>query len=121
MTINVNPTGVFSDGYEYQSDGTNVTNSDAGIFIPLSELGGHLTAAEADKGDPSADYRKILWGVLEEFYNHSEALESDEKPENMTITRTGLTFIDEDTAQRTYSVTFRLAISDMDVEDEPPA
>jgi len=117
-TINLNPTGVFSDGYEYQADGTNVSNTDPGIYIPLAEIGGHLTAAEADKLDPAADYRKILWGLLEEFYNHADGLE--DKPDNMTISRTGLSFIDEDTAQRSYNVTFKLAISDMDVEGETP-
>ena len=116
--MNLNPTGVFSDGYQYHSDGTNVSNTDEGIFIPLSKIGGHLTAAEANEAAVTSDYRKILWGLLEEYYNHCDDLE--DKPENMTISRTGLTFVDEDTAQRSYNITFKLGIADLDVEAESP-
>lgn len=117
MSIDVNPTGIFSSEYEYSANGSLSTTAE-GIYIPLANLGGHLTNLEADQAQVTSDYRKILWGMLEEYYHYLDNADASQVPENMTISRTGLTFVDDDTAQRSYNITFRYHISDMDVEAE---
>ena len=114
MAIDVNPTGVFP-GYEYTADASAGLTGE-GIFIPLSEIN-NLDSSEADQtGD--GDYRKLIWGMLDATFNHIESLDSDDVPENMSISRGSLSFVDEDTAQRTYTVSFKYSVGSVDVEAE---
>ena len=117
MAINLQPTGVYGAGYEYQADGTNVSNSNPGIYIPLSAIpSSELTAAEADPA--SGDYRKVLWGLLEANFQHFDNLDSESTPEEITISRTGLSFVDESTVRRSYTVTFNFTVDGYEVADE---
>ena len=115
MSININPTGIYTD-YEYSSDG-EVSAGQAGIFIPLASLPG-FTAAEANEGGADSDYRKLIWTLLSVAEDQVNALDSDSKPEKMTLSKSGLTFVDEDTARRSYTASFNFAIENLDVEDE---
>ena len=114
-SINLNPTGVYN-GYEYSVDGTTSLASTAeGVYIPLDQIT-ELSAAEADDGLVTSDYRKLIWGLLDKAYTHQEGLE--DAPENMTITRSSLVFNGEDQVQRSYSVTFQYSVGSFDVKDE---
>jgi hypothetical protein len=114
MSINIAPTGIYSSKYQYSADGSFSSAGEGCIRIPISKIGGDLDATEA--GQSTGDYRKLLWGLLEENYNHQEDLETS--PSNMTISRSGLNFVDEDTASRSYTVSFRYSVSAIDVEPE---
>lgn len=113
--INVNPTGVFPN-YEFSSDGSFSASSE-GIFIPLSDIP-QFTTNEANEGHLSADYRKLMLGLLSATESHYAQLDTGEKPANMTISKSSLSFVDEDTAQRSFSLTFKFEVPDLDVEDE---
>jgi hypothetical protein len=117
MAIDVNPTGVFAS-YEYSSNGTTgLSSTDEGIYIPLSDIP-QLDSSEADQALGTADYRKIIWGMLDATVEHHEGLDSADVPANMAISRGSLSFLDEDTAQRSYTVTFRYSVPQIDVEGE---
>lgn len=118
MSININPTGIFND-YEYSANGTTNLNSTAeGIYIPLSDIHA-LQTNEANEAHADSDYRKLLWGILESAYSKIESKDLDQQPANMVITRSAISFLDEDTAQRSYTVTFKYNIAGFDVEAEP--
>ena len=116
MAIELTPTGIFSSEYEYGADlSEGVTSTNPGIFIPLSNIEG-LDATEA--GEVTGDHRKLLWGLLEQYYQTIQATDSDDRPEKMSISRSGLTIVDDDTARKSYTITFDYDISGFDVEDE---
>ena len=118
MSININPTGIFNN-YEYSQDGTTSLSSTAeGVYIPLSDIHA-LQTNEANEAHADSDYRKLLWGLLESTYTQIENKDLSEQPSNMVITRSALSFLDEDTAQRSYTVTFKYNIAGFDVEAEP--
>ncbi len=110
MAVNTDPTGIFSADYEYQADGTNVTDSNAGVWLPLTSLPG-LDGTEA-----AADHRKLLWGILDQYYEQIDA--QVEQPEKLSISRSSLAFKDADTIRRSYTVTFDFDITGFDVEAE---
>lgn len=114
MSFNIAPTGIYSSNYEYSADGSFSSAGEACIRVPISKIGGDLDATEADQTD--GDYRKLLWGFLQENYDYQEALET--APLNMTISRSGLNFVDEDTAARSYTVSFRYSVTGLDIESE---
>ena len=113
--INVNPTGVFAN-YAFSSDGSFSASSE-GIFIPLADIP-QLTTNEANEAHSSADYRKLMLGMLSAVESHYSELDSEDKPSNMTISKSSLNFLDEDTAQRSFSLTFKFEVPELDVEDE---
>lgn len=112
-SIILHPTGIYSTNYEYSANGAFSDVGEACVRIPLSSIP-ELDATEA--GGSTGDYRKLLWGLLEHNYDHQESL--DPAPSNMTVSRSGLTFVDEDSVQRSYNVSFRYSVSGMDVEAE---
>jgi len=117
MAIDVNPTGVFAS-YEYSSNGTTgLTSTAEGIYIPLADIP-NLETSEANEALGTADYRKMLWGMLDATVEHHGGLDDADVPSNMVISRGGLSFLDEDTAQRSYTVTFRYSVPQIDVEGE---
>ena len=114
-TINLNPTGLYV-GYEYSPDGTtSLTSTSEGVYIPLDQLY-DLEAAEANEALATADYRKLLWGLLDTAFTHQESL--DESPSNMNISRGSLTFNGENQVQRSYNITFQYTVEGFDVKDE---
>ncbi len=115
MAIDVNPTGVFNN-YEYSINGS-LSSTAEGIFIPLIDIP-QLETAEANEASPTADYRKLIWGMLDATVEHTEGLDSSDVPENMSISRGSLSFLDEDTAQRSYTITFKYSVPQIDVEAE---
>ena len=110
MAVNTNPTGIFSGDYEYNSQGTAVTDTNAGVWIPLASLPG-VDATEADQ-----DHRKVLWGILDQYYEQID--DQTDQPENMTVSRSSLSLKDGETARRSYTVTFNYDISGFDIEAE---
>jgi len=114
MSFNIAPTGIYSSKYEYSADGSFSSAGEGCIRIPISKIGGELDATEASES--TGDYRKLLWGFLQENFDYQEALET--APSNMTISRSGLNFVDEDTAARSYTVSFRYSVTGLDVEAE---
>lgn len=115
MSINLNPTGIFPS-YEYSASGSPSSSTD-GFYIELSDVH-ELSANEANDQHANADYRKLVWGILDSTYSAINAKDAGDRPSNMTITRSAISFIDDDTAQRSYTVTFKYNIGGYDIEDE---
>lgn len=111
MSINLNPTGIYPD-FEFTSNASTLVTTESGIFIPLSSI------PELDAAEASSDYRKVLWGLLEAAETAISALPQEESPTKMSISKSGLTIIDEDTARKSYSLIFNYAITDLDIEAE---
>jgi len=116
MAIDVNPTGVFND-YEYTLDASSGLPASEGIFIPLADIP-EFETAEANEALGTADYRKLLWGMLDATYDHIDALDDDDQPTKLTISRGSLSFIDDNTAQRSYTLTFKYDVPAIEVDDE---
>jgi hypothetical protein len=118
MSININPTGIFNN-YEYSSNGTtNLSSTAEGVYIPLSDIH-ELQTNEANQAHGDSDYRKLLWGIIESTYTQIDSKDAADRPSNMNITRSAISFLDEDTAQRSYTITFKYSIAGFDVEAEP--
>lgn len=102
------PTALFTGWTE---DGTDIT-------LPLADLPG-LTAAEADAA--SGDGREIVRIFLNTVFTKIQALPSADRPSKMTITRGNPTGVSASEIRQSYTVTFDLAISPVNVEmsDEP--
>ena len=116
MAIDVNPTGVFNN-YEYTANASSGLPASEGIFIPLTDIP-NFVAAEANEALGTADYRKMLWGMLDATYEHIESLDDDDQPTKLTVSRGSLSFIDDDTAQRSYTLTFKYDVPAIEVDDE---
>jgi hypothetical protein len=115
--INLNPTGIYN-GYEYSSNGgAGITSTKEGLYVPLEDLHAFATV-EANESLSTSDYRKFVWGILDSAFTKIDALPEGDRPANMTMSRSAVSFVDDDTAQRSYTVTFRYAITGFDVEDE---
>lgn len=112
-TINLNPTGIYQ-GYEYSANGSGLSSVE-GVYIPLSQIN-NLETSEANQSLSTSDYRKLLWGLLDKAYEELDA--EEEVPSNMTISRSGLTFVGDNQAQRSYSITFQFEIDSLDVKPE---
>jgi hypothetical protein len=110
MAVNTNPTGIFSGDYEYNADGTNVSDSNAGVWIPLASLPG------VDATEANLDHRKVLWGILDQYYEQIDG--QADQPEKMTVSRSSLSLKDSDTVRRSYTVTFDFDISGFDIDAE---
>ena len=117
MAINVHPTGVFPNWASDNTDSANISLPVGGVYLPFSDIGDSFTYADSQT-HTNGDYRKFLWGILDQTYEHVEELPSDSKPKKFSIGRGNLSIIDEDTAQRTYTVTFHYDIAPFDVEGE---
>ena len=114
MSINLNPTGIYPD-YKYTSDASSGLAGE-GVFIPLTSIPG-LSAAEAsDSPVGDGDYRKLIYGLVSQAESAINSLE--EKPEKLNASKSGLTFVDDDTARRNYSFTFNFAVENLDIEPE---
>ncbi len=121
--FNVDPTGVFGANYQvFGAAAAMGTSPEAGVFIPLSSLVGKAGVAPADheltEAEATNDHRKVAWGVLEAYHTHMEDLVPDTDIDNFTVTRGALSFTDEASARRTYTVSFRYGIGSMDLKDE---
>lgn len=112
-TLNLNPTGIYQ-GYEYSTNGSGLSSVE-GVYIPLAQIN-NLEASEANQNLSTSDYRKLLWGLLDKAY---EELEGEaEVPANMNLTRSSLSFVGENQAQRSYTVTFQFEVDSFDVKAE---
>ena len=112
--INLNPTGIYPN-YKYTADASSGLTGE-GIFIPLTSVP-ELSATEADhSGGGDGDYRKLLWGLVSAAESHISDLE--DKPAKMTVSKSALSFVDDDTAKRSHTFVFNYAVSDLDVEAE---
>ena len=117
MAINVHPTGVFPNWASDNTTSANINLATGGVYLPFTDIGNSFTYADSQT-HTDGDYRKFIWGILEQTFNHYDSLDSDAKPEKFSISRGNLSIIDEDTAKRTYTVTFHYDIAPFDVEDE---
>ena len=111
MSINTDPTGIYPD-FEYTSNASTLATTESGIFIPLSSI------PELDATEASSDYRKVLWGLVEAAELAISALPDEEAPTKMSISKSGLTILDENTARKSYTLVFNYAITDLDIEPE---
>lgn len=120
--------GVFP---EIDVNGTkyNLDHTDASIRFPLNYLvngGLHSITSFTDARD---DCRKFLWGVLEQYHtaftggaNSAVAQSAGDEPVNnstgsgtgkvtkMTVAKSSLSLVDEDTAKTTFTVVFQYAV-----------
>ena len=121
--FNVDPTGVFGSNYQvYSKSAAMGTAPEAGIFIPLSSLVGKAGIAPADheltEAEAASDHRKVAWGILEAYHTHMDGLVPDNDIDNFTVTRGALSFTDEASSRRTYTLSFRYEIGSMDLKNE---
>lgn len=112
MSINLNPTGIYPD-YKYTADASSGLSGE-GVFIPLTSIPG-LSATEASHV-ADGDYRKLIYGLVSQAESEVNAL--DDKPAKFSASKSGLTFVDEDTARRNFSFTFNFAVENLDIEPE---
>jgi len=133
-------TGVFPD---VVADGSEIAFSSTSVEDPNDNLHGLANTAEGRD-----DSRKFLWGVLEQFYTaytggrnnlipstagastegsyntSANAVGSGEgKTAKMTVSKSSLSLVDEDTAKTTYTVVFNYAVGTpggdtLEVEEE---
>jgi hypothetical protein len=111
MSINTDPTGIYP-GYEYTGDASSGLPSKAGVFIPLSDIP-NLDATEAQN-----DYRKLLWGLIDQAESAISSLDASEQPKKMQASKSSLTVLDDDSARKSYTFVFNYEISNLDIEAE---
>lgn len=120
--FDVDPTGVFGSNYAVYANAAAMGNApEAGIFIPLASLVGKAGAPsdhELTEAEAATDHRKVAWGVLEAYHTHMESLVPDTDIDNFTVTRGALSFTDESSSRRTYTISFRYNIGAMDLKNE---
>lgn len=105
MAWSPTPTAYMAD---WEVDGTD-------IVVPIASFS-ELTAAEA-AGD-TGDIRSIIFAFLEQWFDVWNALATADRSTKMIIQRvqTGLPGA---IIQQTYTVTFQMAPTDLEVADEP--
>ena len=92
----------------WTEDGTDVT-------FPIASIP-ELTAAEADA--VTGDIRNILFAMLEQMYQVWAALDSADRPANMTISKSSSLNATTGVVVNSYSVRFNCEISGQEVTDE---
>jgi hypothetical protein len=117
MAINVHPTGVFPDWASDNTSSAGINLVAPGVYLPFTNIGDSFTYADSQT-HTNGDYRKFLWGILEQTYAHYDSLDSDDKPKKFSIARGNLSIVDEDTAKRTFTVTFHYDIDGFDIDGE---
>lgn len=80
----------------YSADASNIT-------LPIANVP-ELTATEADEDPTVGDSRKLIFALMERFFQWYQAIPSGDRPTRLTITRSD--FSDPSTGQitKTYAV-----------------
>ena len=86
-----------------------------GIFIPVSDIPG-LTPDEADPYH--GDYGKILHGLNKKTATAIAAMDAAVRSSKFSVTRGTPTGVNSTTIRQTYTATFDLDTSDVDVVSE---
>ena len=92
----------------------NLPASTGFIVIPVASLSG-LTDAEAHASD--GDARKLIRALIDQCYTWYNAIPSADRPDQMTISRSGLVGTGDEVT-RTWSVQADLDASALEVADE---
>ncbi len=107
------PTALFPN---YQLLASNASAPAEGIFIPLSDLTGLLSAeANASTGDG----RKVAYEVIRKIVASYQGLATDARPSRMNVAASTPTGITADIVRRSYTLSFDVGISATDVAAEP--
>lgn len=93
----------------YSSDGTNIT-------IPIADLAG-LVAAEADPA--TGDGRKVAFELVKTMHENLQALDEAAKPAQFLTSESTPTGQGPNEVRKSYTFTFDVNISAVDVADEP--
>lgn len=93
----------------WSEDGTDVT-------FPIASLP-ELTAAEAD--GTTGDIRKVMFALLEHLWTEWAALPAEDRPVQMTLTKSVSQNTTSGILQNTYSFRFNNEIAEQDVAPEP--
>lgn len=110
------PAGLIS-GYTIVDNGTDgYGNSMILIQIPIYSFNGALTAAEVNPD--SGDGRKVLFELIKSTANNINRLPVADRPKKLTITKTAPQGVDGNTIRQSYTLTFDLDISAVDVSGE---
>jgi hypothetical protein len=93
----------------YSSDGTNIT-------IPLTDLAG-LATAEANA--TTGDGRKVAFELVKTIHENLQALADEDKPAQFLTSESTPTGQGPSEVRKSYTFTFDVNISAVDVADEP--
>jgi hypothetical protein len=104
MAFSALPTDVIAG---WSNDGTDVT-------FPIASVD-QLDAAESDA--VTGDSRRILFALMEQYYQWYVALPVADRPGQMTISKSSQLQSDG-TFKNTYSTVFYCAVTDQEVVDE---
>lgn len=102
---NITPEQVFPNIEYVAAGGTVAANS---IVIPLSDLSGNLTVAEANP--TTGDGRELMRQVIDTGLNNINNLASASKPTKMAISLPALTALSPTQIRKTYTASFDLDV-----------
>lgn len=107
MAFNSTPSKLFGSNYDYSSPD-----------ITINTLTDNPSIDDDEANATTGDYRKILFGLLQDMYARFNALSAADKPTKMQILRA--TSINDVTQQGTVTFTIRFTTEDVvtEVADE---
>lgn len=111
--VNVQP-GTYLNGFSHLSAGAPAPSQ--GIFIPLATFP-NLTGADIDP--INGDIRKLMYDLNRSIFNSLNSFEDPgQKPLKFNITRATPVGVNATTIRQSYTTSFDLAITDVDVAAE---
>ncbi len=98
----------------------NMSASQGCIIIPCDQAGSSLLDSEAGENDPTAagDIRKVCYSLSEMMFDLYDAMATADRPAKMTLSRSGLIAGTGSQVSRTFTFTFVLDGSGLDVVAE---
>lgn len=104
MAFSALPTDVIAG---WSEDGTDVT-------FPIADV----AALDVDEADAvSGDSRRVLFALVEQWYNWYVGLATADRPEKMTISKS-VSLQTDGTFRNQYTMTFYCQVSEQEVLDE---
>lgn len=107
------PTALFPN---YQLLAASASAPSEGIFIPLSDLTG-LVSAEANA--TTGDGRKVAYELVRKIVGSYQGLATDARPGRMGVAASTPTGITAEIVRRSYTLSFDVGIGATDLADEP--
>ena len=107
MAFTGKPSDLFGDNYGFSTNKMSISNLD----------NPQVSDAEANKD--TGDYRRILYGLLQDMYARFNEIETADRPKQMTFSRS--TTVNDITQKSSVTFTLRFTTEDVatEVADEP--
>ena len=112
MAINVNPTGLFplaqggsETPYTFLADNVGISNTGAGIYLPLVDLEQYGNTNNFNEGSSDGDWRYILYSILK--LSHDRFSDpNEETPLGMNILEGSYVNDSDGGVKKTFTVRF---------------